>query len=53
MYPANYYGLFPAFPRDASIFVAMDFDERFTARWTKVIEPAIRRIAKDGQQDGF
>ncbi len=44
MYPANFYGLFPAFPRSATVFVAMSFDERFTFRWAEVIEPAIRLI---------
>lgn len=50
MYPAHYYGLYPAFPRDSSVFVAMSFDTRFTSRWTEVIKPAISSISKDGQR---
>jgi hypothetical protein len=41
MYPATYFGLFPAFPRDDRVFVAMSFDRRFTRRWKTVIEPAV------------
>ena len=42
MYPANYYALFPAFPRVSSVFVAMSFDSRFVPRWENVIKPAIQ-----------
>ena len=47
MYPAHFYGLFPAFPLEASVFVAMSFDERFEKRWREVIEPAIKQIEKN------
>ena len=36
--------MFPAFPTDRSVFVAMSFDAIFTPRWEKVIAPAIRAI---------
>lgn len=41
MYPADYYGLFPPFAYDETVFVAMSFDERFTPRYDKVISAAI------------
>jgi hypothetical protein len=44
MYPANYFGLFPPFPREDKVFIAMSFDQRFEDRWTRVIGPAIRNI---------
>lgn len=50
MYPAAFYGLFPAFPRDATVFVAMSFDKIFTRRWEEVIKPAIQSISKDGHR---
>lgn len=48
MYPANYYGLFPAFPRKKTVFVAMSFDAKFNGRWTEVLAPAIRAVSVDG-----
>jgi len=45
MYPAHFYGLFPAFPRTKTVFVAMSFDSRFDCRWKEVIQPAIENIA--------
>lgn len=42
MYPANFFELFPPFTRDNRCFVAMSFDDRFLARWTEVIAPAVR-----------
>ena len=45
MYPANYLSLFPAFPRENKVFVAMSFDSRFERRWETVISPAIRSVA--------
>jgi len=48
MYPAHFYGLFPAFPRNKTVFVAMSFDQQFDRRWTEVIEPAIQDIVIDG-----
>lgn len=44
MYPQNYYTLFPAFPRDNKVFVAMDFDERFNYRWNEVITPSVNEV---------
>jgi hypothetical protein len=49
MYPANFFGLFPAFPRSATIFVAMSFDPRFDHRWSSVIRPAIEELSIDGK----
>jgi hypothetical protein len=45
MFPRNYFGLFPPFPRDNKVFVAMSFDDRFLPRWENVILPAIRNVA--------
>jgi len=44
MYPQTYLSLFPPFPRDERVFVAMSFDNRFSARWTDVLVPAIRSM---------
>lgn len=49
MYPANYFGLFPPFPRENTVFVAMSFDPRFDARWSKVIVPGIRSVQVNGK----
>ena len=48
MYPANYVQLFPAFPRNPRVFVAMSFAPEFERRWEGVIAPAIRRVKQDG-----
>jgi hypothetical protein len=45
MYPSTYFGIFPPFPRDDRGFVAMSFDRQFDARWTNVIDPAIRAVS--------
>lgn len=50
MYPANFFSLFPPFPRDNKIFVAMSFDEQFKARWTNVLEPAINNLHRNGER---
>jgi len=50
MYPQNYFSLFPPFPRNNRVFVAMSFDEKFMCRWTSVIEPAIRNVARNGHR---
>jgi hypothetical protein len=42
--------MFPAFPRDHRVFVAMSFAEEFTARWENVIVPAVRSIELDGSR---
>ncbi len=44
MYPMNYYSLFPPFPRNNTVFVAMSFDPRFDPRWDHVIKNTIRDI---------
>ena len=44
MYPAEYFSLFPPFPREDRIFVAMDFGERFRSRWERVIRPAVDAV---------
>lgn len=49
MHPANYFGLFPPFPRQETVFVAMSFDARFTNRWSEVIAPAIRDVQVNGK----
>lgn len=49
MYPANYFGLFPPFPRQDTVFVAMSFDPRFEQRWLEVIGPGIRKIQVAGK----
>jgi hypothetical protein len=45
MYPANYFGLFPAFPREEKVFVAMSFASRFNRRWDEVIGPGVRNVS--------
>jgi hypothetical protein len=40
--------LFPSFPRDNSVFVAMSFDSRFQSRYDDVIAPAISNVSMDG-----
>lgn len=49
MYPHQYFGLFPSFPREHKVFVAMSFDPRFRSRWKKVIEPGIGSVKIGGQ----
>ena len=44
MFPHTYFALFPPFPRENKVFVAMSFDDRFQSRWEKVIAPAIRNV---------
>jgi len=44
MYPMDVFQLFPPFPRNRRVFVAMSFDARFTARWETVIQPGIMSI---------
>ena len=48
MYPANFFGLFPPFPREKKVFVAMSFDNTFQRRWNEVIRPAVSEIELDG-----
>lgn len=49
MYPANFFGLFPPFPREETVFVAMSFDPRFDQRWSEVIAPAISDVQRNGK----
>ena len=49
MYPNTYLSLFPPFPRDNSVFVAMSFHPRFDARWQNVLAPAVRRVEVQGK----
>ncbi|MCL4522293.1 MAG: hypothetical protein M1451_00075 [Acidobacteria bacterium] len=44
MFPRNYFALFPPFPRENKVFVAMSFDDRFQPRWKNVIAPAIQNV---------
>lgn len=44
MYPQTFFSLFPPAPRQSTVFVAMSFESRFTPRWKRVIEPAIRAV---------
>jgi len=44
VYPANLFSLFPPFPRENNVFVAMSFDKKFDFRWNEVISPAIKNI---------
>lgn len=47
MYPSHFFGLFPPFPREDKVFVAMSFDPRFDQRWRDVIAPAVRRVLRN------
>lgn len=44
MYPLNVFNLFPPFPRNNNVFVAMNFDKKSENRWKNVIEPAIQEV---------
>lgn len=48
MYPNTYVNLFPPFPRDNRVFVAMSFHPRFDARWQHVLVPSVRRVIVNG-----
>lgn len=48
MFPRNYFGLFPPFPREDKVFVAMSFDDRFQLRWNNVIAPGIQAVTVNG-----
>lgn len=48
MYPNQYFGLFPPFPRNNRVFVGMSFDEQFHGRWENVLVPAINRVDVNG-----
>ncbi|HEX4560230.1 MAG TPA: hypothetical protein VH113_00245 [Gemmatimonadales bacterium] len=42
MYPAQFFNLFPPFPKTNVCFVAMSFADGMKPRWENVIEPGIR-----------
>ncbi|MCX7428120.1 MAG: hypothetical protein NTW96_21130, partial [Planctomycetia bacterium] len=44
----NYFNLFPAFPRNDTVFVAMSFVPEFDRRWQTVIAPAISSVVVNG-----
>lgn len=50
MYPADYFSLFPPFPKKNQVFVAMSFAKQFTYRWEKVICPAVNRVEVNGER---
>lgn len=52
MYPLNIFNLFPPFPRENKVFVAMDFDEKFERRWKEVIVPAVKDVPIDSSING-
>ena len=47
MYPSQYFNLFPPFPRENKVFVAMSFHPMFNKRWESVIAPAIKRVERN------
>lgn len=48
MYPQNFFSLFPPFPRNNKVFVAMSFSEEFDSRWENLIAPTIREVQMNG-----
>ena len=48
MYPLDVFALFPPFPREPKVFVAMSFDSIFKARWERVIIPAVGKLVRNG-----
>lgn len=50
MYPLYIFDLFPPFPRNNKVFVAMDFGEKFENRWKDVIKPAIESVSINGDK---
>ena len=48
MYPQNFFSLFPPFPRNNNVFVALSFDKKFDSRWENVIAPTIRKVQING-----
>ena len=48
MYPLNLFTLFPPFPRNNRVFVAMSFNEAFRKRWDDVIGPAVGSVRLNG-----
>lgn len=50
MYPLHHYRLFPPYPVEERVFVAMDFSEKFDRRWETVICPAIESVEINGRK---
>lgn len=48
MYPQNFFTLFPPYPRNNKVFVAMSFSKEFNLRWDKVVAPTIRKVQING-----
>lgn len=48
MYPLNFFNLFPAFPKNNKVFVAMSFSEEFEERWEILISKTISSIEIEG-----
>lgn len=48
MYPAELLSLFPPYPRNHVVFVAMSFDTQFDPLWTDVLQPAVAEVKWDG-----
>lgn len=48
MYPLHYANLFPPFPRNEKVFVAMSFASQFNHRWENVIKPGVNRVEING-----
>jgi hypothetical protein len=44
VYPAHLFNLFPPFPREDKVFVAMSFAPQFQDRWDNVIVPAVQEL---------
>jgi hypothetical protein len=42
MFPGHLFDLFPPFPRDNRVLVAMSFDQLLEPRWRDVIEPGVK-----------
>src|SRR5262245_4473198 len=49
MYPHTYFDLYPPFPHEPRVFVAMSFEDRFAPHYRDVLEPAIRSVRMDGK----
>jgi hypothetical protein len=47
MFPSQYFNLFPPFPRENKVFVAMSFHPMFNKRWESVIAPAIKKVERN------
>jgi hypothetical protein len=48
VYPANILSLFPAHPRNNTVFVAMSFDPQFDDLWAHVLRPAVSDVTLNG-----